>query len=153
MKNTKKLSSSLEDYLEAILVLEQENRVARVKDISAMLSVQMPSVTGALKNLKEQKLISYEKNSFITLTDEGKKIAECILSRHRIILRFFNEILGLEGEWVENQACSIEHSINHETAVRLSGLTDWLKQSVFEDMTMSKNEWIELLKQNETLIH
>ncbi len=146
MKNIKKLSSSLEDYLEAILVLERKNRVARVKDISDMLSVQMPSVTGALKNLREQGLVSYEKNSFITLTDEGKKDAECILNRHNIILRFFNEVLSIDGSWVENQACGIEHSINHETAIRLEKLTDWIKTEVIEKKKMTKEEWQEIFK-------
>jgi len=151
MNIIKKLSSSLEDYLEAILVLEQKNRVARVKDISAILSVQMPSVTGALKNLRELGLIEYEKNSFITLTENGKMVAECILGRHRILLRFFNEVLGLEGKLVENQACSIEHSINHDTAVRIAGLTDWITSTVFEEQGLSMQEWVDLLKQKETI--
>ena len=146
MNEIKKLSSSQEDYLEAILILEQENRVARVKDISSMLSVQMPSVTGALKNLSQQKLINYEKNSFITLTPEGKKIAECVYSRHNIILSFFTEILGIEGKWVETQACTMEHSINHETANRLAGLTDWIKKTAFSEQNLKKEEWIDILK-------
>ena len=128
MKVNYDLTQSQEDYLEAILVLERKNRIARVKDISGRLSVKMPSVTAAVKNLKELGLISYEKNSYITLTEEGMRLAECILDRHKVILEFLNDCLCLEGEWVENQACLIEHAINHETAVRLANLTSWIKQ-------------------------
>ncbi len=148
MKSKKKLSSSLEDYLETILILERKNRVARVKDISEMLDVKMPSVTGALKHLREEGMIEYEKNSFITLTEEGTKAAERILDRHKILMRFFTECLKLEGDWVEDQACMIEHSINHETATRLSKLTDWVKKTVFEEMKISENEWTKLLSKN-----
>ncbi|MBI9109450.1 MAG: metal-dependent transcriptional regulator [Spirochaetales bacterium] len=147
MKNNKKLSSSQEDYLEAILLLEKEKRVARVKDIANMLDVQMPSVTGALKNLRSHGLISYEKNSYITLTIEGEKIAECILSRHKAILGFFN-VLGLEGKWVEEQACSIEHSINLETSQRLKKLTEWIIKTVFEEKKMTRDDWQNLLHQD-----
>lgn len=146
MKVETKLSSSLEDYLETILILERKNRVARVKDISNMLDVKMPSVTGALKNLREQGYIEYEKNSFINLTAEGMKIAECILDRHQVLLRFFNECLKLEGAWVEDQACKLEHSINHETAIRLSKLTDWVNKTAFEDMKINNNSWLSILR-------
>ncbi len=145
MKKKAKLSSSLEDYLEAILILEQKNRVARVKDISAELGVTMPSVTGALKNLREQGLINYEKNSFINLTEEGMKIAESILNRHKVLMRFFTECLNLEGDWVEEQACSIEHAINHETAVRISNLTDWINKKLLEEKSPNPSEWIKIL--------
>ncbi len=148
MNNIKQLSPSQEDYLETILILEEKNRVARVKDISERLSVKMPSVTGALKNLKKAGFIEYEKNSYITLTEKGRKVAKCILSRHKIILRFLNRILGLEGAWVENQACRIEHSINHETAVRISGLTKWLEENIINSNEMNKGEWNRILREN-----
>ena len=57
------LTPSLEDYLEAILRLERKNRVARVKDIAVLLNVQMPSVTGALKNRRARERVNSEKNS------------------------------------------------------------------------------------------
>ncbi len=53
----------MEDYLETILLLERANKVARVKEIAERMSVQMPSVTAALKALKTRGLVEYEKNS------------------------------------------------------------------------------------------
>jgi len=81
MKKSDELSESLEDYLEVILKLEQSQKVARAKDIAARMEVQRGSVTSALKNLKEKKLINYEQYSFITLTPKGKKLAKEITHR------------------------------------------------------------------------
>lgn len=146
MKNIPKLTSNQEDYLEVILILERKNKVARVKEISNMLDVKMPSVTGALKILKEKGVVVYEKNSYINLTKEGLKIAECILDRHNILVRFFDKCLKLDGREIENQACMIEHVISHETAVRLSNLTDWVDQTVLKDSKVSDTDWLEMLQ-------
>ena len=123
-----KLTPSLEDYLEAILQLEKKNRVARVKDIAEKLSVQMPSVTGALKNLKSKGMIEYEKNSFINLTPKGGKIARSILSRHEILVSFLEQALFLPAEQAQEEACKIEHSINQDTATRIKNLTAHLRE-------------------------
>jgi DtxR family Mn-dependent transcriptional regulator len=124
-----KLTPSLEDYLEAILQLEEKNRVARVKDIAEMLSVQMPSVTGALKNLKGKGLIDYEKNSFINLTEQGKDIAETILKKHHILVKFLEESLLIEHAKAEEEACRIEHSIDLDTARRIKNISTYLAES------------------------
>ncbi len=86
MENSIKLTPSLEDYLETILQLEKKNRVARVKDIAQELGVQMPSVTGALKNLRSKGMIEYEKNSFINLTPQGMDIAVKVYEKHKLIV-------------------------------------------------------------------
>lgn len=129
MKNSFDLTPSMEDYLETILLLEQEYRVARVKDIAKRLSVQMPSVTGALKALKKRKLVEYEKNSFINLTPKGMKLAKAVFQRHEILVEFFNLALGLEGKYAEDQACRMEHAIDQETAGRFQNLTRWIQSN------------------------
>ncbi len=123
MEKKVKLTPSLEDYLEAILQLEEKNRVARVKDIAEKLSVQMPSVTGALKNLKAKGMIEYEKNSFINLTETGKERAEIVLKKHQILVQFMEEVLLLDSEKAEEEACRIEHSIDQTTAKRIKNLS------------------------------
>lgn len=132
-----KLTPSLEDYLEAILQLEEKNRVARVKDIAEKLSVQMPSVTGALKNLKSKGMIEYEKNSFINLTDQGKVLAKAVLKKHTILLRFLEQTLFLAPEKAAEEACRIEHSIDQETAKRLENLSSYLTKN-FSDKDLEK---------------
>ncbi|MDC7239814.1 MAG: metal-dependent transcriptional regulator [Spirochaetales bacterium] len=132
MENKINLTPSLEDYLEAILQLEEKNRVARVKDIAERLSVQMPSVTGALKNLKSKGLIEYEKNSFINLTPQGKELAEAVLSKHKILLSFLENSLFLGAEKAADEACRIEHSIDKETARRVDNLNSFLTKTYSE---------------------
>lgn len=133
MDNKVKLTPSLEDYLEAILQLEEKNRVARVKDIAEKLSVQMPSVTGALKNLKSKGMIEYEKNSFINLTPKGSEIAHSILGKHEILVKFLEEGLSLPTDLAQEEACKIEHSICQDTAWRIKNLTQYLLDTFEEN--------------------
>ena len=113
------LSENMENYLEAILDLEKTNKVARAKDIAERLKLQKGSVSGALKVLKGKKLINYEPYSFITLTSKGKKIAESIHRRHRVLNDFLQNVLQLDTERAENVACRMEHTIDDETLERL----------------------------------
>ncbi|MFP4444337.1 MAG: metal-dependent transcriptional regulator [Spirochaetia bacterium] len=121
------LSGSLEDYLEAILILEKKNRVARVKDIAEFLNVNMSSVSGAVKNLKARGLINYKKNSYIVLTDTGSQQARFIFRKHSIILDFLENILLLPRDRAEQEACRMEHTIGKDTTQRLSRLCGYLK--------------------------
>jgi DtxR family Mn-dependent transcriptional regulator len=143
MENHSALTPSLEDYLEAILQLEIKNRVARVKDISEKLSVQMPSVTGALKQLKAKNLINYEKNSFISLTEEGMNLAKTILQRHEILAAFLQEILMLDPVRAEELGCRIEHSFTLESSLRMKNLMKYLKDNVLQNI--QKKDWEKIL--------
>ena len=73
--------------------------------------------------------MDYEKNSFINLTPKGLKHAKAILGRHEILISFFRDGLGLEGEHAEDQACRVEHAIDQETARRIKILTEYVKES------------------------
>ena len=137
------LSPSLEDYLEAILILERKNRVARVKDIAEALQVQMPSVTGALKNLKRKGLINYEKNSYISLTEVGFSMAEAIENKHSIIRNFLENVLLLSSEEATEQACKIEHVITPETAKRLKNCSEYITENLGSDDT--GKDWIDII--------
>ncbi len=123
-----KVSASLEDYLEVIYCLEQEHRVARARDIAGNMRVQRASVTGALKALSARGLIHYTPYSYVTLTPEGKKIAEEIISRHRTLKEFFSKILKLDPEEAERNACRIEHAIQPHAIERLVRFLEFLKQ-------------------------
>jgi DtxR family transcriptional regulator, Mn-dependent transcriptional regulator len=124
----KNLTPSLEDYLEAILRLERKNRVARVKDIAGLLNVQMPSVTGALKNLRTRELVNYEKNSYISLTEAGIKLAKEVEQKHKFLATFLEEILLLPPDRAQAEACEIEHVVSPDTTERLKRLTVFLKE-------------------------
>jgi DtxR family Mn-dependent transcriptional regulator len=140
LENNYKLTPSLENYLEAILFIETRNRVARVKDIADHLKVQMSSVTVALKNLKEKELVSYEKNSFIVLTEKGKVIAVNTQKKHDIIRHFLENILRLPPEEADKSACEIEHIIDLKTAMKISNCANYINESK-EKSGISENDW------------
>ena len=92
------LTTSMEDYLEAISILEENKKYVRVKDIAKYMKVKMPSVTGALKSLTEKKLVNHEKYEYVELTDRGAMIAQEIRQRHGAILKFLTEVLNIDPE-------------------------------------------------------
>lgn len=112
------LSESLEDYLEAILELEEASKVARAKDIADRIGVQRGSVTAALKILEEKALINYQPYSFITLTDKGRVIAEEISSRHAILKDFLLRVLQFDEKSAEQTACRMEHAVDEKAMQR-----------------------------------
>ncbi len=140
----KPLTSSLEDYLEAIFILEKKHRVARVKDIASHLDVQMPSVTGALRNLRDKGLVVYEKNSYINLTAEGLEKAERIAGRHDLLKGFLGEVLALDEVRADEEACRIEHAISQDTAKKLQNLMNFIRKSR-EDRNISDSEWSRII--------
>lgn len=119
MANVSDLSESMENYLEVILALENETKVARAKDIAEKLQVQRGSVTGALKSLGEKGLINYEPYSYITLTIKGKRIAKEITHRHQVLKDFLLNVLQIDAKTAEDNACRMEHAIDKKTIDRL----------------------------------
>ena len=103
------LSESLEDYLETILDLQTTKTVARSKDIADKMDIKRGSVTGMLKKLAENHLINYEPYGYVTLTPEGKKIAQEVERRHIFLKDFFHRILGVDEETAEKTGCQMEH--------------------------------------------
>ncbi len=113
------LTPSLEDYLKTILILSQEKKVARVKEISEKLGVKTASVVGALKSLERKGYIIHERYGYVELTSEGEKIAVKLYYRHQILKKFFKEILALDEEEAAKNACQIEHYLTEVAVERL----------------------------------
>ena len=124
-KTTKKLTASQEDYLEAILLLVREGRVARVRDIASHLGVGKPSVTAALKGLAKRELVNYDPYQYITLTDTGRLAAERIERRHTVIKDFLQNILGVDADTAEANACRMEHAVDQEVMGRLKAFAEF----------------------------
>jgi len=117
MHNTKS-NESMENYLEAILMLSEKLPVVRSVDIATELDYKKSSVSIAMKNLREKKLITVTDAGFIYLTDEGKRIAEMIYERHKVISQFLIS-LGVDKVVATEDACRMEHVISHESFVAL----------------------------------
>lgn len=109
-----KIQKSAEDYLETILVLFQRNGSVHAVDIANELEFSKPSVSVAMKNLRENGYIAVDRNNEITLTDAGKKIAETIYERHTLLSSWL-QTLGVSAETAAEDACRMEHVISAES--------------------------------------
>ena len=113
-----KIQQSAEDYLEAMLILQEEHGYIRSIDIAKYLGVTKPSVSYAVKRLRESGYINMDANGPITLAPAGYKIAKRIYERHKALTAFLVQ-LGVSQEQAEEDACKIEHVISHETYVAI----------------------------------
>ena len=108
------IRESAENYLERILMLQRSKGYARSIDIARELGVSKPSVSVAMKNLRENGYIEMDPEGLLSLTDKGMEIAEKMLERHTSISRFLIA-LGVEEETAYEDACKIEHDISEES--------------------------------------
>ena len=112
------MTQSLEDYLESIYVLIAESRPAQVRDVAKMLSVKMPSVVKAIRELKKLELVTQVPYANIELTDKGRRVARQVLRRHTL-LRSFLMKLGVSRPNADRDACLMEHILSAETLDRI----------------------------------
>ncbi len=121
------LTSAMEDYLEVIYHLEQERRIARVRDIAKRLDVKMSSVSSALRSLGSRGLIQYDPHQFITLTEKGIAKAKEIVRKHEILKRFLVKVLQVEEAAAEDNACRIEHHLAPEVIDKLVNFVEFVE--------------------------
>lgn len=114
-----KIHKSAEDYLEMILMLTEQKGFARSIDIAAGLSVSKPSVSFAMKQLRENGYITMDKDNCIHLTESGGEIARRIYARHKVLTRFLLQI-GVDEKTAREDACKIEHDISTATFEAIS---------------------------------
>ena len=108
------LLESGEMYLETILVLSQEKAGVRSIDVVNYMGYSKPSVSRAVKNLKESGYINVSEDNFLTLTESGRCVAEKIYERHRV-LTYMLVSLGVDEKTASEDACKIEHDISDTT--------------------------------------
>ena len=116
------MQKSGEDYLEAILVLEIKHETEKVRstDIARHLGVSKPSVSRAMSVLKADGYVDMQTYGEVSLTAKGRAVAEEVYDRHRMLTRFFRDILGVEKSVAEHDACLIEHDISPESMQKLT---------------------------------
>jgi len=113
------LTKSREDYLEAICEICEEEKVARVTDIAAHMDVSLASVNYALKALKDRGLIKHKKYRYIELTKKGNEIGQAIYRKHKLIRSFLINILNVDKNVADKDACGIEHVVSEETCNKM----------------------------------
>ncbi len=109
-----KIQESAENYLETILVLQRRNGQVRSIDIVNEMEFSKPSVSVAMKNLRENGYVEMDREGFLTLTDKGRGIAEMIYERHTLISKWLVS-MGVNPEVAAEDACRMEHVISAET--------------------------------------
>ena len=112
------IRKSAEDYLEAILMLSKQGSAVRSIDIATMLGVSKPSVSHAMKLLREDGYIAMDRYGTVTLLDKGAEIANHIYERHRVLSSLL-ERLGVSPEVAKEDACKIEHDLSDETFAKI----------------------------------
>jgi len=105
----------VEEYLEAIYDLESRDGSAKTTAIAKCIKVAPASVTEVLRSLSDKGLVAYEPYRGATLTEEGKKIANTIKRKHRLLEVFLTDVLKLNREKVHDEACRMEHTISEDT--------------------------------------
>ncbi len=108
------MEKTVEDYLEAILMIKERKGNVRSIDIAEQLGVKKPSVTYATKMLKEKGYITMDGDNLIFLTESGMKIAAETLNRHRVLTKVFM-MLGVDEKIAVEDACRVEHDLSPET--------------------------------------
>lgn len=109
-----KILRASEDYLEAMLMMQEKHGYIRSIDIAEYLGVTKPSVSYTTKRLKENGYITMDKDGLITLTESGLAIANKMLDRHHTLTQFLMA-LGIDERTAEQDACKMEHDISQQT--------------------------------------
>lgn len=113
-----KIQESAENYLETILVLKSSKGEVRSIDIANEMNFSRPSVSHAMKQFRENGLITMDDNGYIELTDSGREIAERIYERHTLLSELLMK-LGVEESIAKEDACRLEHAISAESFQKL----------------------------------
>ena len=122
-----KIHESAEDYLEQILMLKEQKGSVRSIDIAVAMGFSKPSVSIAMKNLRENGYISVDADGFITLEEPGLEIARRIYDRHRKLTAFF-VALGVDPDIAAHDACKIEHDLSEDTYSKMIAFAEQYKQ-------------------------
>lgn len=109
-----KIKESAENYLETILILSKRNNLVRSIDVANEMNFTKPSISIAMKRLRENGYINIDTNGNITLTSNGKEIADMVYERHQIIAQILIT-LGVNEETAYQDSCKIEHDLSQES--------------------------------------
>ncbi|WFB34337.1 metal-dependent transcriptional regulator [Kiritimatiellota bacterium B12222] len=124
------ITHSAAHYLMAIKQLLEDHGYARVTDIAKSLNITRGSCSISLKPLKKRGLVVEDENRFLKLSDEGQRLAELVELNDKLLELLFGEVLGVDQDQAEIDACKIEHLLSIEVSTRLSAFVKvWQSQA------------------------
>ncbi|GHU70177.1 hypothetical protein AGMMS49992_02080 [Clostridia bacterium] len=122
------IRASAEDYLETILVVSRARGAVRSIDIAAEMSFSKPSVSVAMKKLRQSGYITVDEDGFISLTKDGQAAAEAVLDRHATLNAWLCAI-GVPPDVAAADACRLEHILSAETYSAIKGIAEGHRQA------------------------
>ena len=120
--NFSMFTANKEDYLRGLYILEEERVQIKSIDLAHYLDVSKPSVSEMVKELNKEGLVSYKKYSKLKFTPKGRRIAQKITSKHRIIELFLKKMLKMKSKNVHQEAHRLEHAFSDESIGKLRKL-------------------------------
>lgn len=124
-----KIQESAENYLETVLMLRQRKGFVRSIDIANEMGFSKPSVSIAMKNLKENGYITIDDGGMIFLTDKGREIAEKTYERHTLFTEWLIR-LGVSPDVAAEDACRMEHAVSEES---FAAIKNFVQQNITEE--------------------
>lgn len=109
-----RITEATENYMEAILILDQQNGAVRAVDIANYMGFSKPTISQYMKQYVQQGLVSIDGDGHITLTEEGMKVAQATFEKHRVISAIFIA-MGVSEDVALEDACKVEHDLSDET--------------------------------------
>jgi len=132
----RKMSPSLEQYVEAIADLLTRDKVCSISDIAAQVQVSRPAASRAVRELSEQNLVQHKSYGYVDLTEHGQKIADKLTERHESLYHFMTDVLGLDDDWADQEACRLEHQVDDEFLDKMNVLSAFFKEN-----ELAKKTW------------
>ena len=117
------IRQSGEDYLETILTLQQQKGHVRSVDVAQELGYSKPSVSIAMKKLREQGYVQVDESGLLSLTEEGQAVAVSVYERHKTLKKALM-LLGVDEESAAEEACKIEHAISDSTLEKIKAFLE-----------------------------
>lgn len=114
-----RLSEAAEDYLKAILALQEQNGLAVTSELSRLLNVAPASVSGMLQKLSQMKLVTHRRYQGVKLTPTGRRLAIEVVRHHRLIELYLSEVMGVPWDQVHEEAERLEHAISEKLEERI----------------------------------
>jgi len=112
------LSSTVEEYLEAIYRLEEKGGSAKTGDLAKELNVALGTITNTIESMEEQNLVTHRPYRGVNLTEKGRTIALDVVRRHRLSERLLTDILRLDWSKAHDAACKLEHAIADKDVIK-----------------------------------
>lgn len=129
MHRDDQLSPTHEMYLKVLYRLQLENEVGRVRDMAKGLGVTASTISAVLKKLEHAGLVVHDRYGTVKLTPGGYRVAECVVRRFEVIKALLIEVLGLDTEAAEVDACSMEHAVSPGTVNRMESLLELVRSA------------------------